>query len=32
MATANPERMIPSIDTLVKYDNPVAVTTKPEKV
>ncbi|XP_014205884.1 axonemal dynein light intermediate polypeptide 1 [Copidosoma floridanum] len=31
MATATSERMIPSMDTLVKYDNPVAVTTRPEK-
>ena len=32
MATAMPERMIPSMDTLVKYDNPMLVTTRPEKV
>ncbi|XP_001603164.2 axonemal dynein light intermediate polypeptide 1 isoform X1 [Nasonia vitripennis] len=31
MATAIPERMIPSVDTLVKYDNPMLVTTRPEK-
>lgn len=32
MATALPERMIPTIDTLVKYDNPILVTTRPDKV
>ncbi|CAB0038793.1 unnamed protein product [Trichogramma brassicae] len=32
MAAAAPERMIPSGDTLIKYDNPILVTTRPEKV
>lgn len=32
MATGIKDRMIPSMDTLVKYDNPVLVTTRPEKV
>ncbi|KAJ8674114.1 hypothetical protein QAD02_005376 [Eretmocerus hayati] len=31
MATAVQERMIPPSDTLVKYDNPIAITTKPDK-
>jgi len=32
MATAIKERTIPAMDTLVKYDNPVLITTHPEKV
>ncbi|XP_012226484.1 putative inner dynein arm light chain, axonemal [Linepithema humile] len=32
MATAIKERTIPVMDTLVKYDNPVLITTHPEKV
>ncbi|CAL7934175.1 unnamed protein product [Xylocopa violacea] len=32
MATAIKDRVIPTMDTLVKYDNPVLVTTRPEKV
>lgn len=32
MATAIKERTIPTMDTLVKYDNPVLITTHPEKV
>lgn len=31
MAMAVQERTIPSMNTLVKYDNPVLVTTHPEK-
>ncbi|XP_015597937.1 axonemal dynein light intermediate polypeptide 1 [Cephus cinctus] len=32
MATVIQERTIPSMDTLIKYDNPVLVATHPEKV
>ncbi|KYN13023.1 PREDICTED: axonemal dynein light intermediate polypeptide 1 [Trachymyrmex cornetzi] len=32
MATAIKERTIPAMDTLVKYDTPVSITTHPEKV
>ncbi|KAL6262506.1 hypothetical protein P5V15_005305 [Pogonomyrmex californicus] len=32
MATAIKERTIPAMDTLVKYDNPVLITTHPEKI
>jgi dynein light intermediate chain len=32
MATAIKDRIIPSMDTLVKYDTPVLITTHPEKV
>lgn len=32
MATAIKERTIPAMDTLVKYDTPVLITTHPEKV
>ena len=32
MAAAIQDRIIPSMDTLVKFDNPILVTTKPEKV
>ena len=32
MATSAQERIIPAMDTLVKYDNPVLITTRPEKV
>lgn len=32
MAMAMPDRMIPTMDTLIKYDNPMLVTTRPEKV
>lgn len=32
MATAIKERTTPAMDTLVKYDNPVLITTHPEKV
>ncbi|RLU18692.1 hypothetical protein DMN91_009049 [Ooceraea biroi] len=32
MATAVQDRIIPTMDTLVKYDKPVLVTTHPEKV
>ena len=32
MATAIKDRVIPPMDTLVKYDNPVLVTVLPEKV
>ncbi|XP_032691487.1 axonemal dynein light intermediate polypeptide 1 [Odontomachus brunneus] len=32
MATAIKERVIPTIDTLVKYDTPILITTHPEKV
>ncbi|KAG5345515.1 IDLC protein, partial [Acromyrmex charruanus] len=32
MATAIKERTIPATDTLVKYDTPISVTTRPEKV
>ncbi|XP_012286270.1 33 kDa inner dynein arm light chain, axonemal [Orussus abietinus] len=31
MATATQQRVIPAMDTLVKYDNPILVTTHPEK-
>ncbi|KAG7213450.1 hypothetical protein KM043_002722 [Ampulex compressa] len=31
MASAIKERIIPTMDTLVKYDNPILVTTRPEK-
>ncbi|XP_015176499.1 PREDICTED: axonemal dynein light intermediate polypeptide 1 [Polistes dominula] len=32
MATSVKERIVPAVDTLVKYDNPILVTTHPEKV
>lgn len=32
MATGTKDRNIAVIDTLVKYDNPILVTTRPEKV
>lgn len=32
MATVIKERTTPAMDTLVKYDNPVLITTHPEKV
>ncbi|XP_014469529.1 PREDICTED: 33 kDa inner dynein arm light chain, axonemal [Dinoponera quadriceps] len=32
MATAIKDRTIPTIDTLVKYDTPILITTHPEKV
>lgn len=32
MATAIKDRVIPNMDTLVKYDNPVLDTIRPEKV
>lgn len=32
MATSVKERTILAVDTLVKYDNPILVTTHPEKV
>lgn len=32
MATVIKDRVIPTMDTLVKYDNPVLVTIRPEKV
>lgn len=32
MATPIKDRVIPVMDTLVKYDNPILLTTYPEKV